>query len=200
MALSAQEWCGHCDAEPRHYSNGLCQPCEKYRRKYDRLPGGDLLVKRQRRKDEKRDMAKIENRPGPNEGSIERSLEEIRQQAPTLHPINGILLACDKAGRNVAALEYLISQRTTYLGHNRFNEEVIHPLTALYGEWLDRYGRLQKMALDANVDQQRLNLAEGNARAIFSVVKEALSGAGLNPAQEAAINESLARGFRQLSA
>lgn len=196
--MTAEAWCVHCDADPKAYANGLCQACDKYQRKYDRLPPTEVLVKRQRRRDSQRDEAKITNRPAASElqtiGNIGKLRERLGQES--LHPIEGLLVACDKAAVTVVALEYVTGLRGSFLGRNRFDEDVIHPLTALYGEWLDRWGRLQKLALDAGIDQQRLNLAEGNARTVLEAVSEGLNDAGLNPAQQEVVRGSIARRLR----
>lgn len=194
----SQAWCRHCDADPQAFADGLCRPCAAYQRKYDRLPSEELLVKRQRRKDDQRDEAKITNRPSAQELQTVGEIARLREQhqGDSVHPIEGLLIACDKAAVNVAALEFVTGQRGSYLGRNRFDEDVIHPLTALYGEWLDRWGRLQKLALDAGIDQQRLNLAEGNARTVLEAVSEGLNDAGLNPAQQEVVRGSIARRLR----
>jgi hypothetical protein len=92
----------------------------------------------------------------------------------------------------VAVLGILVSERDSLLGLNRFDEYVVHPLTALYGEWVDRYARVQKLALDAGIDERRTSIAEADTERLFGAVVNALDAAGLTPAQEATFRAALA--------
>lgn len=47
-------WCRHCDLEPSRRSNGLCNACNTYQAKYDRLPSWSVLHRRLARKEERR--------------------------------------------------------------------------------------------------------------------------------------------------
>lgn len=52
--LPAPDWCVHCDAEPRRYSDGLCLRCGNYQRSMGHLPNEAVLRRRQERADERR--------------------------------------------------------------------------------------------------------------------------------------------------
>lgn len=57
--MPSQRWCVHCEADPARYASGLCAPCFAYRRKYDALPAGNVLVQRQRLRDVQRDEKRL---------------------------------------------------------------------------------------------------------------------------------------------
>ena len=52
--MSDTRWCAHCDARPSRRADGVCDACNAYRHKYGQLPPDDVLVRRQRRQDERR--------------------------------------------------------------------------------------------------------------------------------------------------
>lgn len=54
MLVTEVGYCGHCDAEPRAFNDGLGRACHEYFRRFGRLPTQSLLVRRQRRADAKR--------------------------------------------------------------------------------------------------------------------------------------------------
>ena len=47
-------WCTHCDADRAATSDGICRPCDEYRRKYRHLPDQGVLIKRWRARDARR--------------------------------------------------------------------------------------------------------------------------------------------------
>jgi hypothetical protein len=121
-------------------------------------------------------------------------------ETPTPHPFEGLVTAYAKADRMVRALELLVGEMPSPLGINRFDEFVVHPLTALYGEWVERYARLQKLALDAGIDERRQQMSEAEARNLFAAFRQAIDATGLTPAQEAAFRDALASALRDLDA
>lgn len=119
-------------------------------------------------------------------------------ETPTPHPFDGLVTAYAKADRMVRALELLVGEMPSPLGINRFDEFVVHPLTALYGEWVERYARLQKLALDAGIDERRQQMSEAEARDLFAAFRQAIDATGLTPVQEAAFRDALAAALRNL--
>lgn len=117
-------------------------------------------------------------------------------QSPYPHPLDGLEDTYATAGRMVAALKVLVAELETPLGRNRFEEQVIHPLVALYGEWLDRYARVQKIALDAGLDQRRQAMAEHEVAELFDAVNKGLDAAGLTPEQRTAFTNGIAGALR----
>ncbi len=112
------------------------------------------------------------------------------------HPLDALLEALDHAGTMVAALRLLVAGLELASEHDilqtvtgpRFfvttpgltglkptGEGAPHVLVALYGEWLDRYGKIAKLALDAGIDERRTQLAESTAGRLFTAVDRALS-------------------------
>jgi hypothetical protein len=130
------------------------------------------------------------------EGELGKLLTEMGEE-PTPHPLDGLEEIYATAGRMTAALRILIAELPTPLGVNRFEEQVVHPLVALYGEWLDRYARVQKIALDAGLDQRRQQMAEKDVSDLFDAVNKALDAAGLTPAQRDSFRHGLAGALRR---
>lgn len=130
-------------------------------------------------------------------GQVGELLEEMGQE-PVPDPLTGLELAYASAHRMTAVLSLLVGRANSPLGVNRHGEDVVHPLTALYGEWLDRYARIQKLALDAGIDERRTQVAEADIARLFDAVTTALDAAGLTPEQEASFRVSLAGELRSI--
>lgn len=112
------------------------------------------------------------------------------------HPLVAILEALDQAGTMVAALRVLVAGldlTSDYEVH--YNEKgdphyrVTKPgltgplptgagapnvLVVMYGDWLDRYAKLAKIALDAGIDERRTQIAEQTTNRLFTAVDAAL--------------------------
>ncbi len=69
-------------------------------------------------------------------------------------------------------------------------------LLALYGQWVDRYARACKLALDAGVDERMLRLAESDADRLFTAITGAMETAGLSLDQREAFRVALAAELR----
>ena len=130
-------------------------------------------------------------------GQVGSLLEEMSLE-PVPDPLTGLELAYAEAFRWVAALKVLVGEMNSPLGVNRHAEDVVHPLAALYGEWLDRYARIQKIALDAGIDERRVRATEATTTGLFDAVTTALAAAGLTPGQEANFRRALADSLRAL--
>lgn len=132
-------------------------------------------------------------------GQVGELLAELGEE-PVPDPLSGLELAYARAARMTAATGILVDGLNSPLGLNRFDEEVIHPLVALHGEWLDRYARIQKLALDAGIDERRLTLAERDAKVLLDAVAVAIDAAGLTPDQQGRFRGALADKLRALDA
>lgn len=95
-----------------------------------------------------------------------RLLEQlVGMLAPTFDPDR-----LDDRGRQLAGL----------WGPDHLGDASPHVLVNLLGEWTDRQAKLAKVALDANVDEQRTRLAERQVALIEDAVNAALDAAGVN--------------------
>lgn len=65
------------------------------------------------------------------------------------------------------------------VGPNHAGDLAAHPLVKLYGEWLDRSARIEKIASDAGLEERRVVLEEANARGIHQVITETLAELGV---------------------
>lgn len=112
------------------------------------------------------------------------------------HPLEAILEALDQAGTMVAVLRALVAgldlTSDFEIDHNEKGDPHYRvtkagftgPLptgaaapniyVAMYGEWLDRYAKLAKTALDAGIDERRTQLAESTTNRLFTAVDAAL--------------------------
>lgn len=129
-------------------------------------------------------------------GQIGKLLEELRDQ-PTPPLIDGLEAAVDHCARMVVALRFVATGRDA-LGVNRFGEQVPDPAVAMYGEWVDRYARATKLALDAGIDERRTRLSELDAGVLFDAIGNALITAGLSVEQQQAFRSALATGLRAI--
>lgn len=83
-----------------------------------------------------------------------------------------------------------------FLGVDKESEMTVHILVKLYGEWLDRYLKASKTALDAGIDERIVRNAEATTDRLVKVVNMALHNAGLNHAQQDAFKLALAEAIR----
>lgn len=107
------------------------------------------------------------------EGALGQLLEELGEPADAPHPLEGLPDAYGRAWLMVTALDLLTRDLASPLGVNRHDEQVVHPLVALHGEWLDRWARIQKLTLDAGLDQRRQTLDELQVSALFDAISRA---------------------------
>lgn len=133
------------------------------------------------------------------QGALGQLVAELEEQ-PIPHPLVGLEDTYAISGRFLAAVKQLVEELDSPLGINRFDEQVVHPLVALFGEWVDRYTRVQKVTLDARLDERRAPLDAGEADAIRTIFVEAVAAAGLTPEQQEAIEQHVSTGLRSLAA
>lgn len=145
-----------------------------------------------------------------------RLLDEMG--APDEHPVQRLLDALDQAGRMVAVLRLLVGGLDLASEYEVWRNDKGDPhyhvteagftgplpsgagapnvLVALYGEWLDRYAKFSKLALDAGIDERRTQLAEVQANGLLTAVTAAL---GSIPAEHhVTFREALANELRSL--
>lgn len=142
-------------------------------------------------------LAKTEERAALRraEGELGKLLAEMGEQ-PVPHPLDGLEHTYAKAGQVLAALSVLVAELDSPLGINRFGEHVVHPLVGLLGEWVDRYAKVQKVTLDAGLDERRQALDEGDVTALLDAMKAEMAAAGLTSAQQEAIGRGIADRIR----
>lgn len=132
-------------------------------------------------------------------GQVGQLLEELGEE-PVPDPLTGLEHAYALSARMLAATGILVAQLDSPLGFNRHDEQVIHPIVALHGEWHDRHVRTQKLALDAGIDERRLNMAERDARTLLDAVGKAIEAAALTADQQGRFRSELATRLRDLNA
>ena len=71
-----------------------------------------------------------------------------------------------------------------------------HVLVALYEKWTAIYSRACKMALDAGIDERRVQLAEQTTETMFNAVNRALNAVAFTPELRDAFNRALAAELR----
>lgn len=162
---------------------------------------------------------------GERRQAHDRALVQVGQLVDELgidpkHPLEGLLEAVDRAGAMVGPLGELV--RGLHVQHGDqpatnakpagdgegtptapallHDGDRAHILVTLYGEWLDRYGRLCKLALEAGVDERRVQMAEAQAERLFGAVTRALVRAKVPAEHVEAFRVSLAAELRALAA
>lgn len=76
----------------------------------------------------------------------------------------------------------------------------LHPFVAEYRHWVSERAKLAKIALDAGVEERRVQLAEREATVVVEAVGRALDDgeAALTAGQQAALRAAIAREFRAI--
>jgi len=128
-------------------------------------------------------------------GSFGELLEEVRRQ-PVPDSLTALEDAYGAAFHMTAALRILVEESNSVLGINRFAEDVVHPLTSLYGEWLDRYARIHKLALDAGIEERRAKADDAQVERLFRAIGRALASVELTPEQQENFRRRLAAELR----
>lgn len=108
-----------------------------------------------------------------------------------------------RLSRKMAAVhEVLVAELDDILGHNRFGERTRHPLEVALGDWTDRKARVSKLAIDAGLEERRVQLEEHEGQAVARLIVQLLddAGLGLTDEQRAAGRLLAARLLRQLAA
>lgn len=127
-------------------------------------------------------------------GEIARRLEGVELDGR--HPVEHLLEVVHKDAVMVRAIELELGERDSLLGVNRFDEVVVHPLAGMYREWTDSLARNSKLALDAGIDDKRLQLEMAKVMPIFDAVMEGLAESGLDAETEALVRGNIAKRLR----
>lgn len=132
-------------------------------------------------------------------GQVGELLAEMGED-PVPDPLTGLEVAYHRAARMCAVLGVLVEDLDDVVGLNRHDEYVIHPVVSEHRTWLELYARIQKLALDAGIDERRLARDEREARALLEAVAGTLDDTevGLTPAQREAFSVKLAGRLRAL--
>lgn len=132
------------------------------------------------------------------EGRIGQLLSEADLEVGDLHPIDALLAAARRATVTEHTLARLVAELDTALGHNRFGEQVVHPLVVEHRRWAHLAATANKLALEAGIDERRLALDTADIDRLHSAVLAAVAAAGLTDAQTALFTSTLAAQLREL--
>lgn len=155
------------------------------------------------------------------EGEIAQLLDVC--DLPDQHPIEGLLEVVRHSGKMFRMLEGLVADLKTdptrdhvILGMNDDGEPVYravygddglwgldangnmapHVLVNLYEKWAGIYARACKMALDAGIDERRVQLAEQTTETMFNAVTRAMTTIAMQPDVRDAFTRALATELR----
>lgn len=155
------------------------------------------------------------------EGEVAQLLEACDMQ--DMHPIEGLLSVVRHSGQMFRMLEGLVGDLRTdptvdYViegmtdegepvtrpvygddglwGLNAQGNQAPHILVTLYEKWTDIYSRACKIALDAGIDERRVQLAEQTTETMFNAVTRAMTTIALQPELRDAFSKALARELR----
>lgn len=90
----------------------------------------------------------------------------------------------------------LVADSDAFWGLNAREEMVPSIYVQLLQTWTERYERACKTALEAGIEERRIQLAEDTSETFFRALSQAVLEAGLDPVTRAALNEALARQLR----
>lgn len=128
------------------------------------------------------------------EGQVRAMLDEL-DEPPADHPIEALLDVMDRSAAMVLLLGAMVGElsidrgdpaqgeggASTLYGPDHLGDARAHVLLQLYGEWLDRKARVARLAVDANVEQRRMELGEQQAERIYGFIALAVLDVGLPP-------------------
>lgn len=168
-------------------------------------------------------LEKIENQRfiESRQGEIAQLLDAC--DLPEMHPIEGLLEIVRHSGKMFRVLEGLVADLKTdptvdhvILGMSDDGEVVTKPvygddglwaldaqgnqaphvLVSLYEKWTGVYARACKMALDAGIDERRVQLAEQTTDTMYQAVTRAMTAIALSPDLRDAFTKALAGELR----
>jgi hypothetical protein len=102
-------------------------------------------------------------------------------------------------GRGGELTTKLVTKGEAFWGLNAAGDMVPHTYVQLLKLWTERYERACKTALEAGIEERRIQLAEDTTDTFFSALTKAVVSAGLDPAARAALNQALANELRKSS-
>lgn len=93
-----------------------------------------------------------------------------------------------------------VTDGEAFWGLNAREEMAPSIFVGMLHQWTERYERACKTALDAGIEERRIQLAEDTSETFFLALGKAVQSAGLDPATRAALNTALAAELRKNSA
>lgn len=178
MTAAADEPCGRCGevhtACMGHVGSGATfRACRKVRMRGQLVcstHGGSspqALAKAARRLEERR-----------VESELGKVLAAAGESAAGLGAEEVLLEQLWRAAAMARLLETLVGERGEdgLLGRNHHQERTEHPYAGMLRQWTGEAARLAKLALDANIDQRRVAIAEGQAQMLAAVLRTGMTG------------------------
>jgi hypothetical protein len=123
-----------------------------------------------------------------------RLLGDTQTDLADAHPISALTEALARARAMTTVLGALVG------GTSLAKADRAHPLAAMYADWVDKQARIAKAALDAGIDERRMQLADEQARVILDVFRAVFAdpAIGFNAAQRSAAGAVAARHLRAI--
>lgn len=90
-----------------------------------------------------------------------------------------------------------VSTEDGFWALNTNSEMVPHTYVGLLKVWSERYERACKTALEAGIEERRIQLAEDTSETFFSALTKAIESTGLEPSVRAALTAALAAELRK---
>ncbi|MFN2347830.1 MAG: hypothetical protein ABR616_19220 [Dermatophilaceae bacterium] len=89
-----------------------------------------------------------------------------------------------------------IATDDAFWGVNASGDMVPHTYVGLLRVWTERYERACKTALEAGIEERRIQLAEDTTETFFSALTKAITVVGLEPSARSALHSALAAELR----
>lgn len=117
------------------------------------------------------------------------ALDEMRERAGAMVVALGLLVG-GLATRADAHIDWVTGDGASHLDVTVHTEGIVgpdhagdlkaHPYEQLYGQWLDRAARIEKLAADLGLEERRITLDESRAQAIIVVIRGTLEALGID--------------------
>jgi hypothetical protein len=174
-------------------------------------------------------IAKAEQRQALDRiaGEVADLLDQV--DVDELHPLDGLLDVVRRTGGMCKVLEQLVrgldlhptviaevvgdgarlggqtgerwrTMNNSVYGADSKGDGKPHVVVEMWRHWLELHAKACKLALDAGIDERRLQLAEAEVDQLFTAVTRALVTAGLDPVQQEAFTVALAGELHALEA
>jgi hypothetical protein len=117
------------------------------------------------------------------EGKLARQFETLDIDGAGRHPIDVLLGAVRRFWAMVQLLDAMVGdlEADDLWGPNHLGDQAPHVATTMYADWLDRATKASKLALDAGIDERRVQLAEAEARRFARAMRAVIRAFGHNP-------------------
>lgn len=165
-------------------------------------PGADVCVIHGGRSPQARAAAAHRLQRRHLEGDLGALLAELELDASGRDPVDALLDAVHRCWAMAKVLGALTGGLSTSAGSpdamwgpNHLGDGAPHVLTTMYGQWLERAARASKLAIDAGVEERRVQLAERVGAVMVDVLRGVLDDIGLTEEQREAAVLALPRRF-----